>query len=471
MHRAFTLALVGVDAAGLAVAFGVAYIIRFRLDLPLFRAEISGNVDFYSQIVYFLIPIWLGIFAVTGMYDEHNLLGGTREYALAFNAVSAGMLLVIVATFLDPEFIIARGWLLVSWALAFLLVSTARFAVRRVVYHLRTRGLFMASALILGANDEAISLAQQLHGWKTSGLDVRGFVDPGDSDGGRIFRNLYILGRLKDLDRLVEELGIEEIVIATSALSRDQLVDIFRSFSAQDLIRLRLSSGLFEVMTTGVRIREIAFTPLIEVQPVRLTGFDRVLKALLDYSIALATITLGLPLFAAVAIAVRLDSPGPIIHRRTVLGLGGKPFDAFKFRTMRPDADAVLASRPEIAQRLSVKGKVKRDPRVTRFGRMLRALSLDELPQAFNVLRGEMSIVGPRMISPAEHEHYGQWDLNLLTVKPGITGLWQVSGRSDLSYEDRVRLDMNYIRNWTIWLDLQILIQTIPAVLFRRGAY
>ncbi|HRA21513.1 MAG TPA: sugar transferase, partial [Anaerolineae bacterium] len=154
-----------------------------------------------------------------------------------------------------------------------------------------------------------------------------------------------------------------------------------------------------------------------------------------------------------------------------VLGLGGKPFDAFKFRSMRVDGDAILAGQPELRAELAREQKLKEDPRVTRAGRFLRRSSLDELPQVFNVLRGEMSIVGPRMISPEEHERYGQWDLNLLTVKPGITGLWQVSGRSDLSYDERVRLDMNYIRNWTIWQDLQILLQTLPAVLLRRGAY
>lgn len=470
-HRRFRLALAAVDALALAAAFATAYLIRFELEIPVFRTEVVGSVEFYSRIVFMLIPLWLGVFALIGLYDEHNLLGGTREYSLAFNAVSTGMLLVVLATFLNPEFVIARGWLLVSWALAFLCVAAGRFAVRRWIYRLRRRGLFVAPALLLGTNEEALSLARQLSDWKTSGLDVRGFVTPGVDDGGRIYRNLYTLGTLDDLVELVETHGIEELIVATSALSRPQLVDVFRRVSARDDVRLRLSSGLFEVMTTGVRLKELAFAPLIEVQPVRLIGVDRVAKAMLDYSIALAVAGACLPLFAAIGLAIRVDSPGPILHRRRVLGLGGRAFDAFKFRSMHADADSRLEDEPELADRLATYGKLKDDPRVTRIGKVLRASSLDELPQVFNVLRGEMSIVGPRMISPAEHERYGQWDLNLLTVKPGITGLWQVSGRSDLSYEDRVRLDMNYIRNWTIWLDLQILLQTVPAVLFRRGAY
>jgi lipopolysaccharide/colanic/teichoic acid biosynthesis glycosyltransferase len=166
-----------------------------------------------------------------------------------------------------------------------------------------------------------------------------------------------------------------------------------------------------------------------------------------------------------------LDSPGPIIYRRRVMGVNNRQFDAFKFRTMRVDGDEILANSAELQQELNTNRKLKSDPRITRLGGTLRKLSLDELPQLFNVLRYEMSLVGPRMIHPDEMIEYNQWGMNLLTVRPGITGLWQVSGRSDLSYADRVRLDMQYIRNWSIWLDLQLLVQTVPAVLRSRGAY
>jgi len=153
------------------------------------------------------------------------------------------------------------------------------------------------------------------------------------------------------------------------------------------------------------------------------------------------------------------------------MGVNGKKFDAFKFRTMHVNGNAILEKYPELKKELAENHKLKHDPRVTKVGAFLRKWSLDELPQLLNVLRGEMSIVGPRMISPEETEKYTKWELNLLTVRPGITGLWQVNGRSDVSYEERVRLDMYYIRNWSIWFDIQLLIQTIPAVLKRRGAY
>ena len=160
-----------------------------------------------------------------------------------------------------------------------------------------------------------------------------------------------------------------------------------------------------------------------------------------------------------------------MIYRRRVIGRGGQEFDAFKFRTMHVNGDEILKKSPALMEELERTQKLKVDPRVTRVGSILRKLSLDELPQLFNVLRGEMSIVGPRMITAGEMEYYQHWSLNMLTVRPGITGLWQTSGRSDLSYEERVRLDLYYIRNWSIWLDLKMLLQTIPAVLLRKGAY
>ncbi|MCI0579783.1 MAG: sugar transferase, partial [Chloroflexi bacterium] len=169
--------------------------------------------------------------------------------------------------------------------------------------------------------------------------------------------------------------------------------------------------------------------------------------------------------------AIKLDSPGPVIYRRRVMGVNGRQFCAFKFRTMRVDGDQILVASPELRSELARNHKLKHDPRVTPIGRFLRKYSLDELPQLFNVLRHEMALVGPRMIAPAELTMYNQWDMNLLTVRPGITGLWQVSGRSDVSYEERVRLDMHYIRNWTIWLDIYLIMRTIPAVLKGRGAY
>jgi lipopolysaccharide/colanic/teichoic acid biosynthesis glycosyltransferase len=198
---------------------------------------------------------------------------------------------------------------------------------------------------------------------------------------------------------------------------------------------------------------------------------NRRLKAMLDFAIVLPTLLLIWPLFAILAIAVKLDSPGPVIHRRRVLGRDGRIFEAFKFRTMYVNGDEILARHPKLKAELQQNYKLKCDPRITRVGSFLRKFSLDELPQLFNVLAQDMSVIGPRIIAPDEITKYGQWGQTLLTVMPGLTGLWQVSGRSNTSYDERVNLDMQYIDNWSIFMDIKILLKTIPAVMKGDGAY
>lgn len=197
----------------------------------------------------------------------------------------------------------------------------------------------------------------------------------------------------------------------------------------------------------------------------------QILKAILDYTLTVPSLLFILPLFAVIGLAIKLDSPGPVFYRRRVLGRGGRPFDAFKFRTMYINGDEILAQHPKLKAELDRNYKLKCDPRVTPVGKLLRKFSLDELPQLLNVLLRDMSLVGPRIIAPDEISKYGQWGDTLMTVIPGLTGLWQVSGRSDTSYDERVNLDMEYIHNWSIWLDVKIIFRTIPAVLRGDGAY
>jgi lipopolysaccharide/colanic/teichoic acid biosynthesis glycosyltransferase len=201
------------------------------------------------------------------------------------------------------------------------------------------------------------------------------------------------------------------------------------------------------------------------------TQYNRAMKLALDYALALPGLLLIAPLFIFLAILVKLDSPGPIFHRRRVLGQNGRTFDAFKFRTMYVNGDEILTRYPKLRQELNKNYKLKCDPRVTRVGSFLRKFSLDELPQLLNVLARDMSLIGPRIIAPDEISKYGQYGQALVMVMPGLTGLWQVSGRSDTTYDERVALDMQYIADWSLWLDIKILLRTIPAVLKGDGAY
>lgn len=471
--NAFVLALIGSDVIMAALAFQLAYFIRFELFSSIFNGGVWPTKSFYDYLsLIFLVPLWVILYWVVGLYNRQNLLGGVQEYALIFRATTMSFLIVIIAGFLQPDLIIARGWLLMAWAFTFLLTASSRFCLRRVVYYLRQHGFFLSPTVIVGANEEGRWLANQLRSWKTSGLHVVGFVDEKVYPGTVLFGNLRALGMVEELDAIISKYQVEELVLATSSISsRNKILDVFQRYGIDSNVNVRMSSGLYEIITTGLTVNEFAYVPLVGVNKIRLTGIDEIFKLCLDYLITLPSMIIVLPLMGILALLVKLDSPGPVLHWRRVMGMNGQQYDALKFRTMHVNGDEVLAAYPELAVELARNHKLKNDPRITRIGRFLRKYSLDELPQLFNVLRREMSLVGPRMISPAEMANYGQWGINLLTVRPGITGLWQVSGRSDVSYQDRVRLDMHYIRNWNIWLDLQLLIQTPTVVIKGRGAY
>jgi exopolysaccharide biosynthesis polyprenyl glycosylphosphotransferase len=470
--RIVILGLVISDSFCMALAFWTAYLVRFRLNVPVFELRVNPDPNYYRNMLVLFIPIWLVIYAMVGLYHREKLLGGTQEYSSLFNATVAGVVVVIAVGFLWPEVIFARGWLILAWGLAFLFTATGRFMIRRIVYSLRRHGYFLSRAVIIGANNEGLMLAEQLSQWKTSGLFVLGFVDKKFTPGTKLKNDLPVLGKLEQLEEVVNQYGVEELILASSAISsRDRLVDIFKMYAFERNINVHFSTGLYEILTTGVTINQYAYVPLMGISPARLSGVDKVLKTCLDYVLGAAILVLVAPLLLILGILVKLDSKGPVIYKRRVVGLNRRSFDAYKFRTMYTDGETILDQYPELKRELRTNHKLKSDPRITRIGKFLRKFSLDELPQFLNVLKGEMSLVGPRMITPEEIEKYNQWDVNLLTVRPGITGLWQVNGRSDISYDERVRLDMYYIRNWTIWLDLQLILQTIPVVLRSKGAY
>src|SRR5215216_1074341 len=470
--RLYITGLILSDAVMTFLAFWMAFYLRFEWFVQYFDSRGIVSFQHYRFLLYTTPLLWLAIFMANGLYVKENLLGGTREYSRVFRSASAGFLVIVLAGFLEPTLIIARGWLLLTWGFSFFFVAGVRFGLRRHVYSLRKHGYFLTPAVIVGANQEGRWLAEQLLRWETSGLCLIGFVDKKEPISSPLFHGLPSLGSVERLGEIIEQYHIGEVILASSAFStRDHLLEIFRRYGVSEKVNIRMSSGLYEVLTTGLTINEFAYVPLVYVNKVRLAGTDSAVKFILDYLVAIISLVILSPLLLLIAVCVKISSPGPVLHRRLVMGLNGKQFHALKFRTMVTNGDEILDQHPELKRELDTNYKLKDDPRVTRIGAFLRRYSLDELPQLLNVLRRDMSLVGPRMIAPEEAPMYKQFVMNLMTVLPGITGLWQVSGRSDITYEDRVRLDMYYVRNWSIWLDLQLLFQTIPAVLRARGAY
>ena len=456
------------DAVCVILSLEAAYLLRFYI--LAYNAPLSEA--FYDELAWVAIPMWLVIFALYRLYHPDYLFGGVREYVNVVNSLTVGLVGLILYSFLvrsvDQE--ISRGWLVMVWFFSVASVVAARFCYRRLVYYLRGQGLFVRRALVVGANEEGRAVVAQLRASPAAGVDVVGFVEPAMLRGEQV-AGVPVLSGFNRLESLIRSLEVEDLIVIPTALRRDELLEIYREWGTDKRVRVCLSSGLYELFTTGAQVRDVGFIPLVSLNRTRITGMDALMKTTLDFGIGLAGVTLLSPMFLVIAILICRDSPGPAIYRRRVVGLAGREFDAYKFRTMIPDADAFLKAHPELCEEWEKNGKIVDDPRITRVGRFLRRYSLDELPQLFNVLKGQMSLVGPRMITPAEMKHFGRWRHNLLTVKPGLTGLWQVSGRSDLSYEERVRLDMQYIRNYTVWMDLKLIFSTVWTVLRGRGAY
>lgn len=468
------MALLASDTLMVTLSFALAYWLRFYGGVT-FQPSIPADPAKYATLVLILLPSFIVTFWLMNLYDFDSLLGGTGEYARTFNACSTGIMVAVLISFLLPDVQIARSWLVQSWIMTLLLVSIGRFCIRRLAYQLRHDGFFIVPAVIVGTNQEALALAQQLYDSQGSGLAILGYIAEESSSvqpAQSTIHGLPILGTLDTLTKTVRSHKVEEVIIATTALSRSQLLSVTEQITMLPGKRMRLSSGLYEILTTGMSITTKNSVPLMTLHRMRLDPLELFMKRVLDISLVVASALFLVPIFCVIGLLIHFDSPGPIFYRRRVLGVGGQTFDALKFRSMVTNGDEVLAQHPDLLAELRSEHKLKNDPRITAIGHFLRRTSLDELPQLINVLAGQMSLVGPRMITPEETEKYGAMKHNLLTVKPGLTGLWQVSGRSDLSYEERVQLDMHYIRNYSIWQDLQILfIQTVPTILRKRGAY
>lgn len=456
------------DAACVILSMLIAYQLRFNL--LNYQAEFSP--DFYGRLIVVAVLMWALIFASYRLYHSEHLFNGVREYGNVINASTVATVVLILYGFLDRRGgqMISRGWIAMVWFFSTSTMLLTRFGYRRFVGWLREKGIFVRRALVVGANQEGREVIAQLQNCQRAGVQVIGVIDsqlvPGTDVAG-----VPVLGGPDEMGHLVHRRGVEELIVIPTALTRDALLDLYRDWGTDERVQVRLSSGLYELFTTGVRVQEVGFVPLLSLDKTRIVGISALAKSLLDYALTLTGLIFLAPLFLALMVLIRLDSPGPAIYRRKVIGMHGRTFDAFKFRTMIVDAEAYLDRHPELKHEWETTGKLRYDPRITRVGRILRRFSLDELPQLLNILRGEMSLVGPRMITPAEQSHFGHWRHNRLTVKPGLTGLWQVSGRSDLPYDERARLDMYYIRNHTIWLDVKLILGTVSAVLTGKGAY
>jgi exopolysaccharide biosynthesis polyprenyl glycosylphosphotransferase len=444
------------DTVSITFAMLVAYWVRFGLRIP------TG--DFLSVLLGAPFVI-AGVFAAFHLYDSHRFTPA-EEFRRIILAVSLTLTGLVTFSFWSHSSF-SREWLAVSWALALITALASRRVWHYWIGRARTKGRLSFSTLIVGTNEEAAHLASVMRrpafGFKAIGMVTTSSLSAPASQ-------LPIMGSVGDLRELIRETGAECVFVASSAMSPEEMGHVAKAVRLEG-VEVRITATMPEVLASRLTVQPLGGLTALSLRPVRLTGTQVLAKRMFDLSVAgIGTLLLS-PVFIGVAVAIKVSSSGPVFFRQRRVGHRGRPFTILKFRTMQVGADQMIDELREQHGVENLMFKLKDDPRVTAVGRFLRKVSLDELPQLINVIRGDMSLVGPRPPLPEEVTRYEDWQFDRLEVPPGITGLWQVSGRSELSFDDCVRLDLFYIENWSIAYDLYIVAKTLPALLSSRGAY
>jgi exopolysaccharide biosynthesis polyprenyl glycosylphosphotransferase len=413
--------------------------------------------------------LWCTAVVLAGGYDARFIGLGSDEFRRILGAtvsLTATLALASYAAKLD----LARGYLAVALPATGLLDLIARYLLRKRLHQLRRRGWCTQRVIAVGHAAAVADLVATLRRDSHHGLSVVAACVADPPEGGEIAQ-VPVAGPLDGAAAAVRRFGADVVaVLSCPEMDGTRLRELAWELEKAGT-DLCVAPALLDVAGPRTTIRPVAGLPVLHVDHPDLAGSKRVLKGLFDRMLAAAALLLLAPVLAALVIVIRCTDPGPALFRQTRVGRAGRDFTVFKFRTMVVDAEDWKALLAERNQAHGVLFKMHRDPRVTRVGAVLRRWSLDEIPQLLNVLRGDMSLVGPRPALPEEAERYGHHMRRRLAVKPGITGLWQVSGRSDLSWDEAVRLDVRYVENWSFALDLQILWKTLSAVRHGSGAY
>ncbi len=474
----YKYALVILDYSVLALAFFIALKIKFWPHL-----DIINNPDYFIHPLYwtaliFSIPAIL-VFQYNHLYKKHILISVIQQEILLLKAIIIIFSIFALLSFFIkiPAVIVQSRLVILSAALfTFVILSFLRVFVFRIAYLTVSQNAIMRrKVLIVGAGQSGKLVAANILTDQKYGYELIGFVDDFTPLHVKVFGQYVNLGKIKDIENLVKQYDIDEIIVCISTVTHARLLQIVEQCKRTGKL-VQVYSDLYELVAQKVpveRFRDFPFVRFVEAYNANLNHF---FKRILDIAFSLFGIVLASPVMLFIAIAIKMDSKGPIIFKQKRLGKNGEPFLFYKFRSMYTDIDDSIHR--EYLKNLIKNGKkaenggkegvykIVDDPRITRVGKFIRKTSLDELPQLFNVLKGDMSLVGPRPGLPYEFEEYEDWHKERIKVLPGITGLWQVSGRNALTFEDMVVLDLYYIENMSPWFDLQIMLKTIPVLLF-----
>jgi len=463
----FSFLLVPLDYLMIVLAGFVAYYIRFADVVTKIRPAIF-ELDFvkYFQAVLIVGVIWLIVFAFAGLYNIREARKVVREFYRVTLACSTGLMVVVILIFLRRELFDSRFIVLVAWILSIIFITVSRVLVRILQRHLYRYDIGVKKIILVGDSKTSDVLMHEFSSKIDSGIEVIKRV--------RSF-NLEISNELTEFLKFKK---VDEVIQSDPNLSKAETLRLF-DFTDDHHITFRYAADLLGTKVLKTEVMEVSGVPIVEVKKTPLDGWGRIAKRLFDIIISLVLIILISPVLIITAIAVKIDSRGPIFFSKKDdnsplrrVGQGGKSFNYLKFRSMMPKSDNLRYT--DLADQ-NIRGdgpmvKIKNDPRVTRVGKLIRRWSIDELPELFLVLNGSMSLVGPRPHLPEEVAKYEHHHRKVLTIKPGMTGMAQISGRSDLSFEEEVKLDTYYIENWSLLLDLSLLIRTPWAVIKGRQA-
>jgi exopolysaccharide biosynthesis polyprenyl glycosylphosphotransferase len=452
------------------------------LVLALFTAEwlvnwhnSMGALGARAEIVVFLatLPIWVVIAKLYGLYDhdeERTDHSTADDFGGVFHMVTVCTWVFWVSTYVTGLAHPTTAKLVIFWAAATAFVSIGR-AVARAVAH--RNAAYIQNTVIVGAGDVGQLIAKKLLNHPEYGINLVGFADARPKERRNDLEHLALLGDTSRLPAIIRLFDVERVIVAFSNESHEETLDLLRSLKDLD-VQIDIVPRLFELVSPGVGIHTVEGVPLVGLPPLRLSRSSRLLKGTMDLAAATIALVVLSPLFAALALAIKLESPGPVFFRQVRMGSGGRTFRIFKFRSMVAEAETLKADVAHLNKHLAKGGdprmfKIPNDPRVTRVGRLVRRFSLDELPQLLNVALGQMSLVGPRPLILDEDNFVEDWARHRLDLKPGITGLWQVTGRDDIPFAEMTRLDYLYIMSWSLWGDLKLMLRTVPVLATSRG--
>jgi exopolysaccharide biosynthesis polyprenyl glycosylphosphotransferase len=438
------------------------------------RTVLPGNIPSDRESPHLLLgvlalPFWVAIFASKRLYSPRFVPTRLDEFRRLVDASIASVIVMMLLAF-TMQWHVARGWLLLTLVVVIVAVTLEREGVRQVLHRARRAGRLLQPVVIVGANAEGLGLCAQLMAHPELGYAVIGFVDAGVPIGSYVYDHRPVLGTIDQVVDTVGTSGATKVLVASTALDADTTNRLIRELTNCG-IPVELTSSLRDIASERLTVRPLGRFPTVSVDPVRRGGWRALAKRSFDVIASALGLLFLAPLLLMLGALVKVTSPGPVVFAHERIGLKGRRFRIYKLRTMVLGAEQMLIDLRADNEAAGPLFKIRDDPRVTHVGRVLRRLSLDELPQLWNVLKGDMSLVGPRPALPTEMEAWTPEVHQRLHVKPGLTGMWQVSGRSSASFEEYVRLDLYYVDNWSLWSDLAILVKTVPTVLARRGAY